>query len=257
MLNRFTGKNIWIIGAASGIGLELVKALSASGANLIVSGRNEQRLKDALDIIGQPASQALPLDTTQPESVARACEKISQKWKHLDYFIYNAGDFEPMESSKLTPISAEKANKIIDVNLKGFISCLGYIIPRFVEQGYGNIAVTASVAGYFGLPKSFAYGASKAALINLAETMRLELSPININVQVINPGFVKTRLLESSNISTPFVISAEDAAEKILQKLGKDIFEIHFPARFSWPLKIMRLLRYEIFFPLVRMISKV
>jgi len=256
-LSRFTGKNIWIIGAGDGIGLALTKALAEGGANLILSGRNQQRLKDALKIIEQPATNALPLDVTDVQSVADAWEKLTKKWGVIDYFIYNAGEYEPMESFRMTQVSAEKANKIVDVNLKGFITCLGFIIPQFIEQGSGNISVTASVFGYFGMPKSFAYGASKAALINLAETMRLELSQKNINVQVINPGFVKTRMTDKISADMPFIISPEEAAENIIKKLGKNVFEIHFPAKFSWPLKLMRLLRYEIFFPLVRMITKV
>jgi short-subunit dehydrogenase len=257
MINRFTGKNIWIIGASEGIGFALANSLAQSGANLFISGRNEQKLKDALTQMNQPTSNALQLDVTSPASISEAYTKLKTRWNNIDYFIYNAGDYEPLEATKVNPISVEKANKIIDVNLKGFVTCLGFVIPKFLEQGSGNIAVTSSVAGYFGMPKSFTYGASKAALINLAETLRIELSQKNINIQVINPGFVKTRLTEKNSFDMPFILTPEEASDKIMKKLGKDIFEIHFPAKFSIPLKILRLLKYEIFFPIVRKLTKV
>ena len=257
MINRFTGKNVWIIGASEGIGFALASSLAESGANLFISGRNEQKLKEALTQMNQPTSNALQLDVTDAKSVSEAWTKLKTRWNNIDYFIYNAGDYEPLEAYKANPISVEKANKIIDVNLKGFVTCLGLIIPKFLEQGSGNIAVTSSVAGYFGMPKSFTYGASKAALINLAETLRIELSQKNINIQVINPGFVKTRLTEKNNFDMPFMLTPEEASDRIMKKLGKDIFEIHFPAKFSVPLKILRLLKYEIFFPIIRKLTKV
>lgn len=257
MINRFTGKNIWIIGASEGIGFALANSLAQSGANLFISGRNEQKLKEALAQMNQPVSNALQLDVTDPKSITEAFTKLKTRWSNIDYFIYNAGDFEPLEATKVNPISVEKANKIIDVNLKGFVTCLGFVIPKLLEQGSGNIAVTSSVAGYFGMPKSFTYGASKAALINLAETLRIELSQKNINIQVINPGFVKTRLTEKNSFDMPFILTPEEAADKIMKKLGRDIFEIHFPAKFSIPLKILRLLKYEIFFPIIRKLTKV
>ena len=140
------------------------------------------------------------------------------------------------------------AKQTIDVNLNGFLNLLNVITPQMVKQKSGQIAVIASVAGYCGLPKSFAYGASKAALINLCEGIYPELQKHGIAISVINPGFVKTRLTDKNSFKMPFIISVKSAAEEIVKGLQKRQFEIHFPKKFTFFLKVLRLLPYRVFF---------
>ena len=100
------------------------------------------------------------------------------------------------------------------------------------------------LAGYRGLPTAAAYGASKAAVIHLMEAIRFDLEPLGVGVTVINPGFVKTPLTDRNRHPMPFLIGADDAAERIVRGLERGRKEIHFPAPFSWSLKLLRVLPY-------------
>jgi len=138
----------------------------------------------------------------------------------------------------------------------GALNCLDVVIKKMLVQKSGHIALVASVAGYIGLPKSMSYGASKAALINLAETLYAELSHFNINVSVINPGFVKTRLTDLNNFKMPAIIEAEEAAQIIIKDLEAKKFEIHFPKKFTIWLKILRILPYSLMLFFTKKIAK-
>jgi short-subunit dehydrogenase len=153
-------------------------------------------------------------------------------------------------------IDLAEAKKINDVNFVGALNCLDVVIKKMVEKKSGHIALVASVAGYVGLPKSLAYGASKAALINLAETLYAELSHFNIDVSVINPGFVKTRLTDLNKFKMPAMIGTEEAAQIIVRELKAKKFEIHFPKKFTIWLKILKILPYSLIFFLTKRIDK-
>jgi NAD(P)-dependent dehydrogenase (short-subunit alcohol dehydrogenase family) len=116
----------------------------------------------------------------------------------------------------------------------------------------GHISLVSSVAGMRGLPKSLAYGPTKAALINLAETLYLDLRPSGIGVSVINPGFVETPLTAQNDFAMPALITPAQAAQAVLGGWARGDFEIHFPKRFTHWLKFLRLLPYRVYFPLVR-----
>jgi short-subunit dehydrogenase len=124
-----------------------------------------------------------------------------------------------------------------------------------LKQGAGGVAICSSVAGYRGLPTSLVYGATKAALINLAETLYMDLSPRGIGVWIVNPGFVKTPLTDRNEFRMPALISADEAAQHIIDGLASGRFEIHFPKRFTRWLKLFRLLPYGIYFRLIRRVT--
>jgi short-subunit dehydrogenase len=149
-----------------------------------------------------------------------------------------------------------EAKKINEVNFVGALNCLDVVIKKMLAQKSGHIALVASVSGYIGLPKSLVYGASKAALINLAETLYAELSHFNINVSVINPGFVKTRLTELNKFTMPAIIGADEAAQIIIKDLEAKKFEIHFPKRFTFWLKILKVLPYKLMFFFTKKLAK-
>jgi short-subunit dehydrogenase len=128
-------------------------------------------------------------------------------------------------------------------------------LPQMLRQGNGGIAICSSVAGYRGLPTSLVYGATKAALINLAETLYMDLAPRGIGVWIVNPGFVKTPLTDRNEFTMPALISAEEAASQIIAGLASGRFEIHFPKRFTRWLKLFRLLPYGLYFRLVRRLT--
>jgi len=230
-------KCIWLIGASEGIGRALASQLAAQGAKLIISSRNQERLQSLLSDIGSDIHHAVACDVTQIGSVENAWKEIAPRG--IDMVIYNAGNYEPMSADKM---DLNNALQMINTNLTGVFHILHKVIPAFVTAKRGQIVLVGSVAGYRGLPRSIGYGASKAGLINLAETLRCDLFQHNIHVQIVNPGFVATRLTEKNSFAMPGIISPEKAARYMVEGIQKNTFEIRFPWAFTTLLKVMRLL---------------
>ena len=244
---------VWIIGASSGIGESLARALASRGARLALSGRRAERLMALAADCGQNASLVLPLDITDAASVASATDALRRKWQGCDLVIVMAGDYVPLsaENFALAP-----ARGLIEVNLQGPLNVLAALLPDILEGKPTGIALVSSVAGYRGLPRSLVYGPGKAAVINLAESLYLDLHPRGCGVWVINPGFVRTPLTAQNEFDMPFIISAEEAAAQIMAGFARGEFEIHFPKRFSRLLKFLQLLPYSLYFRLVARITR-
>jgi len=243
-------KTCWIIGASQGIGEALAKSYYAQGFNLAISARNLEKLeqiKEQFLLLEKKPQEILvnKVDVVDVNSLAETRDKILENFGQIDLVIFCSAVYQPTSVIDFDLIAAKQT---IDVNLNGFLNLLNVITPQMVKQKSGQIAVIASVAGYCGLPKSFAYGASKAALINLCEGIYPELQKHGIAISVINPGFVKTRLTDKNSFKMPFIISVKSAAEEIVKGLQKRQFEIHFPKKFTFFLKVLRLLPYQLFF---------
>lgn len=224
-MTAFSGKTYWLIGASEGLGRELAKALGAAGATLILSARNAERLESLRAEL--PQATALPLDVCDTDVVRRAAASIGQ----LDGIIYNAGTYEPMSA---TAWNSDDALRMCDVNFTGAMRVLGEVVPRFVKAGRGDITLVGSLAGYHGLPASIGYGASKAALVSLAETMRFDLKGSGVLVRLVNPGFIATRLTQKNTFRMPMLMTPEAAAGHVLKAMQKTRFRTDFPAPFSW-----------------------
>jgi len=243
-------KVCWIIGASSGIGEALVNKLYEEDCDLVISARSLDKLeliKENLLIKNHNLGKILvdKLDVSNCDSLQKTLEKIIAQFQKIDLVIFCPALYQPMS---VINFDLEVSKKIIDVNLVGALNLLHLIVPQMLKQKSGHIAIISSVAGYCGLPKSFAYGASKAALINLCEGIYPELKQKGIDLSVINPGFVKTPLTDQNDFKMPFLISAKEAADIIYQGLMEKKFEIHFPKKFTFFLKFLRLLPYKIFF---------
>ena len=215
---------------------------------MAISARRREPLDE---IAGKHAqlSLVLPLDINDAPALERATAAIVEKWGGLDLVVFMAGDYKPMRAWEL---DLEVARRMIQTNIQGYLNGLAPIIPLFMKQGAGTIALVSSVAGYRGLPKSLIYGPTKAAIINLAETMYMDLQPKGIGVCVVNPGFVRTPLTAGNEFDMPALIEPEEAAAEIVDGLERGQFEIHFPKRFTRFLKFMRLMPYSIYFPAIR-----
>ncbi len=250
-------KVCWIIGASSGIGEALANKFYEENYDLVISARSLDKLdliKENLLSKNQNLGKILvdELDVSNCDSLQKTLEKTINQFQKIDLVIFCSGLYQPMSA---IDFDLELSKKIIDVNLVGALNLFYLIVPQMIKQKSGHIAVIASVAGYCGLPKSFAYGASKAALINLCEGIYPELKLNKIDLSVINPGFVKTRLTDQNNFKMPFLISSKEAADVIFQGLIKKKFEIHFPKKFTFFLKILRILPYKIFFFITKKIT--
>lgn len=239
-------KRIWIIGASEGIGAALASKLASEGASLVLSARNAERLQALCDALPGTGHQAMAMDVT-------VLEQWQSVWQSLassppDITIYNAGTYTPMDAQHLDVKAVES---MIDVNLRGAFRMLSVVLPTYLSRNRGHLVLVGSVAGYRGLPSAMGYGASKAGIMHLAENLRADLKGTDIRVQLVSPGFVKTRLTDMNDFAMPCIITPERAATYIADGLRSGRFEIHFPKRFSYLLKLLRLLPAWLYFRLV------
>jgi short-subunit dehydrogenase len=229
-MTHFSGKTYWLIGASEGLGRALATRLDQEGARLILSARNSDRLGQLQHELKD--ARVLPLDVTDTDAVRAAAATVGL----IDGVIYNAGAYEPMRA---TEWDSAAALRMSDVNFTGALRVLGEVVPRFVKNGQGDITLVGSLAGYRGLPAAIGYGASKAALVSLAETMRFDLKGCGVTVRLVNPGFIKTRLTEKNSFRMPMLMTPETAAEHVLNAMRKRRFRTDFPAPFSWLIRCM------------------
>jgi NADP-dependent 3-hydroxy acid dehydrogenase YdfG len=242
---------LWITGASSGIGAGLATRIANEGQTVATSARRATELEklasEARDLPGRIVP--LPLDVTDRAAVHRAARALFDAEGIPDTVILNAGTYIPLD---LDALDAEAFGQQVGVNLMGTVNVLEAVLPPMLERGHGRVVIVASVAGYRGLPSAAAYGATKAALINLAEAMRVELAPRGIVVQLINPGFVDTPLTRRNRFKMPFLMSLDAAVDRMARALKSNRFEVSFPRRFTWQLKLLRCLPYTLYFPIVR-----
>lgn len=241
-IDGWKGRRVWVIGASTGIGRACAVALLQRGALVAVSARNAQALQHI------DGAMALPLDVTDAPALHAAMQALQRAWGGLDLLLYCAGTYRPMRATAFDLATALQHD---DVNYRGALHALDAALPVFNAQRSGHIALVSSVAGLGGLPQALAYGPTKAALINLAETLYLDLQPQGIGVHVINPGFVETPLTAQNTFAMPALISPEQAADAILAGLEAGHFDIHFPRRFTLWLKLLRLLPRRLYFRIV------
>jgi len=248
-LRDWQGKTVWIIGASTGIGAATAHALHAKGAHVIVSARNLDMLRAFAH--RHPGAQALVLDACDRVAVQQAAAQVLAQGK-VDCVMYCAGYYKPMRGFAL---DVDDALRHMGVNYHGALYLLEAVLPHLVAQGNAHISLVGSVAGYRGLPNSFAYGPSKAALIHLAEALHLDLKSRHVAVSLVNPGFVETPLTAQNQFKMPALLTPAQAAEAILQGWAAGKFEIHFPKRFTLWLHVLRLLPYRLYFSIVNKVT--
>ena len=234
----------WIIGGGSGIGAAVARLLAQRGWTVAISGRRADRLAAVAQ--GHPRISVYPLDVTDGAAIAATVAAIAADLGRIDLFIFGAAAWQPMDVGNY---DYEKFATVVDTNYLGVVRVANPVLAQMTRQGGGHFAVIASVAGYFGLPRSAAYSSTKAGLINLLETMRTELAPRQIKVRMIAPGFVKSELTDKNDFPMPFLMETDAAAVRIVDGLTQsDRFEIAFPRRMVWLMKTVRWLPYPIFF---------
>ena len=252
-LANWRGKTAWIVGASSGIGKATAAALLARGARVAVSARSREGL-DALaaehpTASGEPARVAvLPLDVTDAKAVA-ACHAQLRSSGTVDVVLYCAGTYKALRADAFdldVMVSHQQVNYV------GALNVLDAVLPDFIARGAGHVSLTASVAGFRGLPQSLAYGPTKAALTNLAEVLYADLHARGVGVSIIQPGFVDTPLTKQNEFKMPALITPEEAAEAMLDGWARGAFEIAYPRRFTFWMKLLRILPYRIYFPAVK-----
>ena len=238
-------KTSWIIGGSSGIGAALALELSKNGESVCISSSNfhslERKAKEISKLSGSEIHY-VKVDVSSIDQLSQAAEEIIAKYKKIDRVVFMAGIYEPMETEHMDPALTAK---IIEVNLTGAFNTVNCVLSIIRQQGFGQIAICASLSGYIGLPNAQPYASTKAALINFAETLRIDL--INkVDIKLINPGFVSTRLTDKNSFKMPGLMTPTEAAILICKGLNSRKFEIHFPKKLSLVLKAISLLPYSI-----------
>lgn len=251
-ITDWRGKTVWLVGASTGIGRATASALHARGARIIVSARSAGALEQfTADHAG---ARALPLDVTDRAAVRCAAQHIEQQGG-LDGMVYCAGHYSAMDADT---IDLQDMLRHVDINYVGALTLLDAVLPRMLRapQRQPFVSLVGSVAGYGGLPRSLAYGPTKAALINLAQTLYLGLRHKGVGVSIINPGFVETPLTAQNTFRMPALLTPEQAAQHIVRGWERGAFEIHFPKRFTLWLKLLSLLPYALYFKLVGQLDR-
>ena len=252
-IGDWAGCRVWIIGASSGIGRATAALLHARGARVVVSARGEA----ALDGFTQahPGSLAVALDSTDAQSVQAAADALLEGGP-LHLVCYCAGYYESQNASDFHLTTMLRHD---DVNYRGALNVLAAVLPGLLgaakSGSAAHICLVSSVAGFCGLPRGLAYGPTKAALTNLAESLYLDLHAKSVGVSVVHPGFVDTPLTAGNPFPMPALTTPAAAALSIVRGWERGEFEIDFPRRFTLAMKCLRLLPYALFFPAVRRLT--
>ncbi|QUS55074.1 SDR family NAD(P)-dependent oxidoreductase [Pseudovibrio brasiliensis] len=244
-------KLVWIIGASSGIGASLAQLYAQSGWRVAVSARNEQKLKE----LAQDAIQfdVVPLDVTDSGQVAAVIQQFHDAGKLPDLTVYCSGLYYPGGIDVLTE---KHSMASMDTNYFGAVRVIEKLFPLLKEQGNGHIAIISSLSGYCGLPEAACYGPTKAALVNLCESLKPDFDRVGLELSLVNPGFVKTPMTDKNTFDMPFLLTPEQAAKDIYEGLQRKSFEVYFPFRLGAIMKVLRMLPYALYFPVMRRMSK-
>lgn len=241
---------VWVVGASTGIGAATAKHLLSLGARVALSARNETALQQLAAGSGQ--ALILPLDVTNRAQLRQARDRLLTEWQGIDLVLMVAGVYNEMRADAMDIGAIEQ---MLDVNLRSVFHILDAVLPTLLAQGNGGIGIVSSVAGFGGLPRALGYGPTKAALINLAETLYLDLHAKGLGVYLINPGFVDTPATKQNDFEMPALISAQEAAEQIVLGMERGEFHIHFPRRFTNWLRFAQLLPYRAYFWLIHKVT--
>ncbi len=238
----------WITGGGSGIGQALCLKLVRAGWTVAVSGRRPEALQETARLAAGNV-YTYPLDVSDLEAMRQMATRIESELGPITLAVFSAGIGHFL---KLDQLRAEAFAEHMQTNYLGVINGLDAVLPAFRQRHAGHIVILASLAGYRGLPQGAAYAPTKAALINLAESLRFPLEHEGITISVCNPGFIDTPMTAENHFAMPFLMNVDKAAERLYRGILKRKFEIVFPRRLAWLTKFMRILPYPIYFALMK-----
>lgn len=233
-MREWSGKRYWLVGASEGLGRELALKMSRAGVEVIVSARSEDRLQELVAELPGRASY-VPMDIADRDSVIAAAREVGE----IDGMVFLAGIATLFRTQDW---DAEKAELMFDVNLTGAARVIGQIIHPMVERNAGHIVLTGSLSAYRGLPGAIGYSASKAGLMALAECMHGDLKDTKVLVQLVNPGYIETRMQDDNPYPKPFMMSPAEAAREVFDHMNSDRFHKAFPVGFSLLFRVSRFL---------------
>jgi NAD(P)-dependent dehydrogenase (short-subunit alcohol dehydrogenase family) len=240
----------WVTGSSTGIGKSLVLELAKDGWTVALTARSADKLagvKAEIEAIGGKAIIAAG-DVTDAAAMAAIVDDIEAAHGPIALAVFNAGNYWPNSGKHL---DLETFSKTYEINVFGVLHGLVPVVERCKSRGRGHVVIVSSVSGYAGLPKASAYGSSKAAMINMAESLKFDFDKIGLGIQVVNPGFIDTPMTEKNDFPMPALMPVEKAARRMADGLKTQAFEITFPRRFTWALKLVSKLPYPLYFWLI------
>ena len=251
-ISNWQARRVWIIGASEGIGLALAHRLNTKKAEIIVSARNKSRLSAEFEDI----AQILPIDVTDTLQIETSMELLVSRNMVPDTVFWLPALYHPTNLINLEPKSA------LD-RLQTNILAAFNLFPRVIQHWYANPLEDknyhwiwfSSLAAYRGLPNASDYGASRSAISHLAQSAHIELKKSNIDISLISPGFVDTRLTKKNNFKMPLIMTPDRVAQLTLEGLQKGRFETHFPKRMSWIFKLLNILPIGLYLKLMKMFN--
>ncbi|KGM49675.1 SDR family NAD(P)-dependent oxidoreductase [Pseudooceanicola atlanticus] len=239
-MQDWQGKTYWLIGASEGLGAALAEQLSRVGVKVILSARNEDRLRELADSLPGQA-RVLPLDVQDSAAVKAAADEVGD----IDGMIFLAGAYWPFGAKDWND---EQAETMADVNFGGAMRAVGAVLPRMQARDHGHIVLTGSLTAYGGLPGAAPYVATKAGIMSLAESLRCDLQKTGVKVQLLNPGYIRTRLTDKNDFRMPGIMEPEDAARICFEHMNSDSFSRAFPTWFSFIFRGARFLPGWLYF---------
>ena len=241
-------KVIWITGGSSGIGKALAYKFANEGWQVALSARREELLNEISK--SNNNIHSFPLDVLDVQKCKEVFNKIVTKFENIDIAVFSTGIHDPNSERK---INLESIRKIMETNFFGTMNSINSVYNYFKDKKSGHISIVSSVAGYRGLPMAGAYCASKSALISYAESLYFEMKRFNVRVSVINPGFIKTPMTDQNPFPMPMIETPEFAAEEMFKGLTKSkSFEIHFPKKFTFIMKILKIMPNWLYLKLIK-----
>ena len=245
---------IWITGASTGIGRELARQYAVLGHKVFATARNVENLTTLVTECegAQGSVSSAPGDVCDPAQMQSIFDEILENAGVPDLVVLNAGTHKPTSA---TNFILEDHLRLMDINFNGVLNGLNACLPSMLDRGSGQIAVVASVAGYRGLPRAGAYGASKAGLINLCESMQPELKSAGVDLRVVCPGFIKTPLTDLNDFPMPFLMPVEKAVKAMIKGLNGSKFQIVFPWQMGLVMQLLRRMPNWLFLKIAKRIS--
>ncbi|MEM6888629.1 MAG: SDR family NAD(P)-dependent oxidoreductase [Pseudomonadota bacterium] len=241
-MRGFSGKRYWLIGASDGLGAALGQRMAQAGAHVVVSARSEAKLKNLVATLGAQGSLQV-MDVSDDDSVKAAAEAVGD----VDGVVFLAGVYWPFGAADW---DADQATAMADINFTGLVRVMGQIVPGMVARDRGHIVITSSLTGFRGLPGSIGYTASKAGTMSLAESMYADLWRTGVDVQVVNPGFIKTQLTAKNDFKMPFIMEPQEAAEVMFRHMQSGRFKKSFPTAFSLVFRLSQFLPDSLYYRL-------
>lgn len=233
-MREWMGKRYWLVGASEGLGAALARDMSGAGAELVLSARSREPLEQLAAALPGPAT-VVPLDVSDDRSVADAAQAIGR----IDGVVFLAGVYWPMPAQA---IETAKAVAMADVNFTGALRVIGVALPDMIARDEGHVVITGSLSGFRGLPGSIGYSSSKAGLMHLAESLFADLHKTGVDVQLANPGFIRTRLTDKNDFDMPFLMEPEGAAAAMFAHMNSRRFKANFPRLFSLVFRVSQFL---------------